>query len=833
MSDAHALGIYKAVVVDNNDPLKSFRVVCKIPQVLGDALSNWCVPVVPTIFKPRIGEVVWVQFANGDTSAPMYQSRVHVTREMADPDLQGDGVPRPTLFANTPSDGSISWTSFNLQYLGIAYHIPAGFTDQKYTYWTFNNAQGGPLQYTDDANVVAALRDDDMLLFINRNGIPANAQLADMVSGDFIVPGSILAGNIGAGQVSAEHLDVYSVTDDKLAPTIILPGEIKLGDYIDLAKADGIVVRNPDSSISAQLAANGSGNFLHGAGSFDSADFAGSVKINGDTNWLNGTITANSGKVTDPSTVPQVTSSYDMVDVGGAGVYRKGLTAFHDPTANPGKWVTTDTVGNSSSVQAWGKDGGPGLYTFDVQSGWIAMGGVVQVGGYYHVLCRSTSNSSNWRILVYRGSDQGYVGSYYTSPNIPESISTTSLPSIGKDTSGNILIVFAQNGNFFIRKIGAAGTVNAGKQIGATLNCGPWNSTVDFWGVQQVGSYYFASYYGGIRAHDINVGARNQAQEFPVATGMLSGAEFDGTVWNTFSHGQYFYKYTNNTGTWDFAYTWYDNDTGVLAGNAGGAATAETRKSQIKTVAPTKFAKWTVALPFKPPDDGTVDGANTARIYAAPTGQPLTLQTTLPEGQLSQDFAALTTTGAAYIDSSGFDVRVAANPGRFKSAIMDAQGNPIWDLKGSGPGQVGGVKWNASGLDTSGTKRNKGMFASTAGQTATAAEFNAGTLSVTLRQGRRYLVRWTGPLFGGTAGQYVEIKLKYGVGATTGGTVFGGGYADIRQASRIFTSVIEGELTWSSADTALNVVATLTGVGGTAGLSTNYATTLIIEEMDN
>lgn len=78
-------GIYKGVVVDNQDPLHTYRVVAQVPAVLGNAYSNWCDPILPTIYAPRVGEVVWVQFADGDPAQPLYQSRVQVIGEMIDP----------------------------------------------------------------------------------------------------------------------------------------------------------------------------------------------------------------------------------------------------------------------------------------------------------------------------------------------------------------------------------------------------------------------------------------------------------------------------------------------------------------------------------------------------------------------------------------------------------------------------------------------------------------------------------------------------------------------------------------------------------------------------
>lgn len=89
MSDMTYLGVYKGLVVDNDDPEFSWRIICQIPQVLGNAHSNWCNPLLPTLYMPRVGDTVWVQFADGDPSQPLYMSRVTVNSEMIDPDTLG------------------------------------------------------------------------------------------------------------------------------------------------------------------------------------------------------------------------------------------------------------------------------------------------------------------------------------------------------------------------------------------------------------------------------------------------------------------------------------------------------------------------------------------------------------------------------------------------------------------------------------------------------------------------------------------------------------------------------------------------------------------------
>ena len=72
MSDNARLGTYRGLVVDNNDPTAGARVTLKIPQVLGDADSNWAAPAVPTNIIPAPGDTLWVTFDGGDVTRPVY-----------------------------------------------------------------------------------------------------------------------------------------------------------------------------------------------------------------------------------------------------------------------------------------------------------------------------------------------------------------------------------------------------------------------------------------------------------------------------------------------------------------------------------------------------------------------------------------------------------------------------------------------------------------------------------------------------------------------------------------------------------------------------------------
>ena len=48
MSDNNSFfGVYRGVCVENNDPENKNRIKLKVPQILGDSLSDWASPVMP------------------------------------------------------------------------------------------------------------------------------------------------------------------------------------------------------------------------------------------------------------------------------------------------------------------------------------------------------------------------------------------------------------------------------------------------------------------------------------------------------------------------------------------------------------------------------------------------------------------------------------------------------------------------------------------------------------------------------------------------------------------------------------------------------------------
>lgn len=74
-------GKYEAVVEDVDDPLGIGRVRVTVPAVLGESvLSGWALPCAPfgggkdrgMLFLPEVKDTVWVEFAAGDVSRPIW-----------------------------------------------------------------------------------------------------------------------------------------------------------------------------------------------------------------------------------------------------------------------------------------------------------------------------------------------------------------------------------------------------------------------------------------------------------------------------------------------------------------------------------------------------------------------------------------------------------------------------------------------------------------------------------------------------------------------------------------------------------------------------------------
>ncbi|MCK1393826.1 phage baseplate assembly protein V [Bradyrhizobium sp. 1] len=79
MSDAPLFGKYRAVVINNIDPLQIGRIQVMVPDVGAVIPTSWAMPCVPTaginagfFAVPVIGAGVWIEFERGDSDYPIW-----------------------------------------------------------------------------------------------------------------------------------------------------------------------------------------------------------------------------------------------------------------------------------------------------------------------------------------------------------------------------------------------------------------------------------------------------------------------------------------------------------------------------------------------------------------------------------------------------------------------------------------------------------------------------------------------------------------------------------------------------------------------------------------
>ena len=71
-------GVYRAVVVDDNDPERLRRLKVQVPSVYGNGDSSWASACVPAGSRrqPKVGSGVWVMFEGGDPARPVWMGVV-------------------------------------------------------------------------------------------------------------------------------------------------------------------------------------------------------------------------------------------------------------------------------------------------------------------------------------------------------------------------------------------------------------------------------------------------------------------------------------------------------------------------------------------------------------------------------------------------------------------------------------------------------------------------------------------------------------------------------------------------------------------------------------
>jgi RNase P/RNase MRP subunit POP5 len=129
-----------------------------------------------------------------------------------------------TVQDNTPSAGYIRWSGVSIAYKGTTYSIANGATNYHYIYWLYSNPT---VFYGSDA--FPTLGDDDILVFINKNGIHAVVPNTTVVDGSLIVPQSILTNAIAANAITSDQIAANAVTAGKISAGAVTANTIAAG----------------------------------------------------------------------------------------------------------------------------------------------------------------------------------------------------------------------------------------------------------------------------------------------------------------------------------------------------------------------------------------------------------------------------------------------------------------------------------------------------------------------------------------------------------------------------------------------------------------------------
>lgn len=118
-----------------------------------------------------------------------------------------------TLTNNSPSPGYIAWTDLHVVYQGQDFGPFSGDTNLRYTWFDYDNATS-KIQSSDTK---PTLEKDDVLLFINDNGIGTVVPGSSQVHGAAIKGGTVDSGEIKDSAIIASKILDGAVTNTKIA----------------------------------------------------------------------------------------------------------------------------------------------------------------------------------------------------------------------------------------------------------------------------------------------------------------------------------------------------------------------------------------------------------------------------------------------------------------------------------------------------------------------------------------------------------------------------------------------------------------------------------------
>ncbi|MGC4375936.1 tail fiber domain-containing protein [Fictibacillus sp. Mic-4] len=149
---------------------------------------------------------------------------------------------------NTPQAGFIQWSDVHISYKGKVYNIANGATDFRYIYWKYSD----PNSFY-GSNVFPTLGDNDLLVFLNKNGIHLTVPTATIIDGSLIVPESIYANALAANSITSEKIVAGAISSDKIAANAIGADKIAAGAIMTNHIQAGAITANSGIIASAAI----------------------------------------------------------------------------------------------------------------------------------------------------------------------------------------------------------------------------------------------------------------------------------------------------------------------------------------------------------------------------------------------------------------------------------------------------------------------------------------------------------------------------------------------------------------------------------------------------
>lgn len=644
----------------------------------------------------------------------------------------------PSVVANSPQAGYISWGAFNIQYLGQTYAIPAGNTNQRWVWWKYNT--GGGTTFIDAGpDLPDTLTDDDLVILGNKAGIPIRVQSTTTIDGELIVDGSILGKHLAVETIKAANIEVGSLTAlqmniDSIAAAVVQTGILQAqftitgvlsiaGTDAGWSAAEGLWIGD-----GVLLGAPGTNNLIDGDLVTSSLSVRDGLSIGGNAD-LHGTMALSNGVAT-PTAKMALGQTWPRITTGmgdGTGDNSNVFQGLYDLSGT--QWVVAFNYFGAGfrkfdkATGAWAGDVAVNNWATNFYPG----GGLAVIGTDWYVLGSDSTRNGDWYIYKIGSSGAGSKSAEFKVGNL--SVFDSKRPRlVSNGTQVGMIWGQKSSGDLMLRWYDANLAAAVGSDVTLLAGTGTVNVGDAYYGIGQAGGV--TRLWVSLQQGDSNMvrcfttaGARVAAEDFPRAgNSTILGLSYDSAAANqrmvSYDATGIMWTYSKYTGggTLSAQYTWYDGDNSVYPGAVGSGTTMingvdksglasglhETTPSPVSTYTLSKRAWPTIASAAAAPDELTtaatqVDKANRIGIYAAINGIPR-LQSYLAVGVRNLPVTDALSTSGALAGSSGvqsFANASVPSPGRIKSIAGGA--TPIIDLNGSGDGRVGPTKWDSSG----------------------------------------------------------------------------------------------------------------------------------------